>query len=675
MCNSFPRQGNRGGSERPGSDRRDMPRFHPGSNFENKQGRVNHQHQDRYSRPRDSQPVGRSRFQSDNSRQDRKQSRWGPRHSTSPSKDGLLANTPSAKADAPKVRAESFPVLVDTRSPNGSDAPPNVQRQGPTSPASSTSAGATSERAMPFRKRPVQATSSELLVSASPSKKARSDTVQPGPADNSKTVERENTPSKTSLLAAIPKKVRKVSKDSTHPYPVQEEAPSMEQDVTGPDDIAFVREVPVQRSPAHQRLVTDSDGGSTILSDARENSSLQHSVPDAIVTKPSIAESEESQQLETVETATHDSVDENPFDTEDSSVDNDDSSYSSEDSGTDEDEVMMWASKMFGVQRNEPRVIPQQPLRIKLKMSPEKRKVERPPSMAPTKAPKAVSVPSKPTIKLAVRGRQKVRKVPSFDPAPVVDEKKEEMDRQEEKRIREEAKPLTAEQIRAILGDEDFGGRCQSNWVRRSVRQPSRTLLNSKQVKTLVKGLKRNDPAMVVLKMKKYISDPDAPSCVLDATLEALEENTNCEALFIQNFNEGMRDKQVLHLLRVLQSPSCNIWCLNIGENYNVSTETWETFTKGLRRTKVTHMYASEHTITTEMKDEIRDTIRANRKKHDMHINPNNLDVIVQCTHCWWNPINAKALRPYLKNRGIDYMLDDKESQGLRGSKSEAPTV
>ena len=86
-------------------------------------------------------------------------------------------------------------------------------------------------------------------------------------------------------------------------------------------------------------------------------------------------------------------------------------------------------------------------------------------------------------------------------------------------------------------------------------------------------------------------------------------------------------------------------------------------------------MYASEHTITADMKDEIRFTIRENRKKHDMHINPNNLDVIIQCTHCWWNPINAKVLRPYLKNKGYDQMLKDKEAQGLQGSKSMAPTM
>jgi len=129
----------------------------------------------------------------------------------------------------------------------------------------------------------------------------------------------------------------------------------------------------------------------------------------------------------------------------------------------------------------------------------------------------------------------------------------------------------------------------------------------------------------------------------------------------------------VLHLLRILQMPTCNIWCLNIGETYNVSEETWEMFAKGLKKTKITHMYASEHTITSELKDAIRETIRRNRKKHCMHNDPSNLDVIVRCTHCWWNPINARVLQPFIRKRGFESLLQDVEAQGLRGSMSEAP--
>lgn len=173
---------------------------------------------------------------------------------------------------------------------------------------------------------------------------------------------------------------------------------------------------------------------------------------------------------------------------------------------------------------------------------------------------------------------------------------------------------------------------------------------------------------MVVLKMKKYLNDPDIPSVVMDAALDALEENSNCQSLYIQNFNKAMHNDQMMHLLQILQSPKCKIWCLNIGETYEVSTRVWTKFARGLKKTKVTHMYASEHTISAELKEKFRDVIRRNRKKHDMHINPNNLDVIIKCTHCWWNPINAKVLRPYIRDRGYEHILMDKELLGVKGT-------
>lgn len=151
-----------------------------------------------------------------------------------------------------------------------------------------------------------------------------------------------------------------------------------------------------------------------------------------------------------------------------------------------------------------------------------------------------------------------------------------------------------------------------------------------------------------------------------------IELSSNILRLPSKNFNEGMRDDQVKHLIKILQKPSCNIWCLNIGETYNVKRRTWRRFVSGLKKTKITHMYASEHIISAEQKEQIRRTIRKNRSKHTMHIDPENLDTIVKCTHCWWNPINAKVLRPFLKKRGYDRFLQDKEAQGLRGSSSGA---
>jgi hypothetical protein len=129
-----------------------------------------------------------------------------------------------------------------------------------------------------------------------------------------------------------------------------------------------------------------------------------------------------------------------------------------------------------------------------------------------------------------------------------------------------------------------------------------------------------------------------------------------------------MRDDQMMHLLRVLQTPKNRTWCLNIGETYNVSHKTWTKFAKGLKHTNVTHMYASEHTITPKLKDKFRDVIRENRSKHRLHIDPNNLDVIVQCTHCWWNPINAGVLQPYIRNSSYYHILFEKETLGLKGT-------
>jgi len=242
---------------------------------------------------------------------------------------------------------------------------------------------------------------------------------------------------------------------------------------------------------------------------------------------------------------------------------------------------------------------------------------------------------------------------------------------EERKRKKAEAKPLTAKQLRNILS-KDPSGKPSSDWVRRSCRQPCKAALKAPSVRLLLRRLRTNDKEVVILKMKRYINDPATPQVVIDRALDALEENTNCEALYIQNFNVGMREEQILRLLKILQLPTCKIWCLNIGETYNVKFKTWKKFARGLKRTKITHMYASEHTIDTTLKDKIRGIIRNNRKKHDMHKNPDNLDTIIQCTHCWWNPMNAKSLQPYIKKKGYEHMLLDREGQGLQGTTSGA---
>lgn len=102
-----------------------------------------------------------------------------------------------------------------------------------------------------------------------------------------------------------------------------------------------------------------------------------------------------------------------------------------------------------------------------------------------------------------------------------------------QKRRKVADKPLTAEEIRVILG-EDKDMEPSGHWVRRSVRQPCKSALNAPYVRALLDKLRSNDTDMVVLKLKKYLNDPNTPQIVMDATLDALEENTNCEALYIQ---------------------------------------------------------------------------------------------------------------------------------------------
>jgi hypothetical protein len=359
------------------------------------------------------------------------------------------------------------------------------------------------------------------------------------------------------------------------------------------------------------------------------------------------------------------------------SEDNSSDDESSE-SDTDEEEVMRWGQKMFGISQGQSQV-PQEMSESSDESSDDEPFVP-PPVHAmtasrnkPDKQPKSKLKKFIQTPNAMESEFETTKKNPPLARKKRVQETEEEhLKRVAEAKIKkEQAKPPTAAELVAILGNDDFIAP-STNWVRRSVRQPNHSALTSTNVRNLIDKLKNNESDMVVLKMKKYINDPDTPSVVIDAALDALGDNSNCQALYIQNFNKGMRDEQLLRLLEVLMLPTCKIFCLNIGETYNVKSKTWKQFAIGLKKTKVTHMYASEHTISGELKDRIRETIRNNRKKHDMHCNPNNLDVIVQCTHCWWNPMNAKSLRPYLKNKGYEQLLLDTEAQGLRGSTSGA---
>ena len=157
-------------------------------------------------------------------------------------------------------------------------------------------------------------------------------------------------------------------------------------------------------------------------------------------------------------------------------------------------------------------------------------------------------------------------------------------------------------------------------------------------MKKLLGRIHADDQDTVVLKLKDHLVS-DINSLVLDEVISALHSNSCCQALYFQNVSRAMKDSQIDKLIELLLVKP--IWCLNLGENYQVSNEGWATFCNALPRTNVTHLYISEHVITLDLKNKIRSHIRENRKKHDKHSNLNNLDVIERCTNMWWNPING----------------------------------
>jgi hypothetical protein len=213
-----------------------------------------------------------------------------------------------------------------------------------------------------------------------------------------------------------------------------------------------------------------------------------------------------------------------------------DEACSSDDSDTDEDELMEWAHKMFGVPPHLPETTSRnlfkgtglhsahvKPLKLKIRLPNAKQKIYR------------ESSPS--NVRRVKISREETSSHLHSDSSAVISmqmcDEVARLAAEENRRKKEFAKPLTAAEVEAILADDDAAAP-PSTWVRRSTRQPSRSVLTSPTVRSLLEKLKSNDRDMVVLKMKKYLSDPDAAPAALDVILDALEENTNCEALYIQ---------------------------------------------------------------------------------------------------------------------------------------------
>lgn len=121
--------------------------------------------------------------------------------------------------------------------------------------------------------------------------------------------------------------------------------------------------------------------------------------------------------------------------------------------------------------------------------------------------------------------------------------------------------------------------------TRRSNRKPGTSAVQSPGVVQLLAEIRENDSAVEVLKLHNRISaDSSAP--VIDAVLDALMANSNCQALYIQNQSRGLKDKQLLELANVLRRG--NIWCLNAGENSGITVSAWWRFVEAIGETNVT---------------------------------------------------------------------------------------
>ena len=150
---------------------------------------------------------------------------------------------------------------------------------------------------------------------------------------------------------------------------------------------------------------------------------------------------------------------------------------------------------------------------------------------------------------------------------------------------------------------------------RRSQRDPNRGYLEKTDVKKLIHKLQYNNPDTVVLKLKDHLSADIINSLILEEIISTLYQNHVCQALYFQNISRAMNDDQLILLTSLLKIKP--IWCLNLGENYNISKAGWAKFCESLCETMVTHIYISEHVISPDLKNNIRANIRENRKKQE----------------------------------------------------------
>ena len=97
----------------------------------------------------------------------------------------------------------------------------------------------------------------------------------------------------------------------------------------------------------------------------------------------------------------------------------------------------------------------------------------------------------------------------------------------------------------------------ESSFVRRSIRAPSQSLMETREVKTILDKIRSNHQDTIVLKLKDFLR-ADITSAVLDEIIDALYSNKVCQALYVQNLSNAMKDKQLKDLIELLKKKK--IW-------------------------------------------------------------------------------------------------------------------
>ena len=170
-----------------------------------------------------------------------------------------------------------------------------------------------------------------------------------------------------------------------------------------------------------------------------------------------------------------------------------------------------------------------------------------------------------------------------------------------------EQEPERTAIVEDVLVETVGDNAAEPNFVRRSIRNPEAKYVERGDVKKVINKIRSNDESTVVFKLKDHTLSDITPA-VLDMIIEALADNKVCQALYVQNVSRAMGDTQLKALTELLKTKM--IWCLNIGENYEVTKEGWVNFCDALPSTNVTHLYVSEHIIPLPLKNRMRDYIR-----------------------------------------------------------------